>query len=56
MDDKAEALEVVLKEAVDLVPKQSNPSLSFQYYFLGFVDISLLNSLMTLFISGERTH
>lgn len=30
MDGKSEALDAVLKEAVDLVAKQSNPSLCFQ--------------------------
>ena len=33
MDDKTEVLEAVVKEAVDLVPKQSNPSLWFFFFF-----------------------
>ena len=33
MDDKTEVLEAVVKEAVDLVPKQSNPPLWFFFFF-----------------------
>lgn len=33
MDDKTEVLEAVVKEAVDLVPKQSNPPLCFFFFF-----------------------
>ena len=34
MAEKAEVLEAVVKEAVDLVPKQSNPPLCFFFFFL----------------------
>lgn len=38
MDEKAVDLDAVLKEAVDLVPKQSKPSLCFlKFLFLFFI-------------------
>lgn len=42
MDDKAETLEAVLKEAVDLVLKQSISSLCFMFSFPIFTGFALI--------------
>ena len=47
MDDKTEVLEAVVKEAVDLVPKQSNPSLWFFFFFF-FLKLCLRTILSVL--------
>ena len=62
MDDKPETMEAVLKESVDLVLKQSYPSLFFVFVsefgfkkcfcFLGF----LFSADFELLIAGKRTN
>jgi hypothetical protein len=53
MAEKAEVLEAVVKEAVDLVPKQSNPPLCFFFFFFSedyFLCFGFF--FLVLFLSG----
>ena len=52
MAEKAEVLEAVVKEAVDLVPKQSNPPLCFFFFFSEDYFLCFGFFFLVLFLSG----